>query len=314
MAQTTSNTFKPLPGGDASWPYGPLPQRLANKGTPRWECLGGECVCHPTQGERKLEQHTIFFHDENGKRMANARCRVFLESGPLPTTQNAGGDGSLAVEVPEAATVLALEWAPSDVPLVAPYPFRRTYHLKLGDETEEGVRRRLHNLGFARPPSLREKIEAFQQTYELPVDGKAESAFPTLAGYHDSASLPPIVERPAGDGSSRKERHPDPPLAPDLRPPSQGCVAALELGGPKDCHFSFVLLDRQSEEPVPNAPFILEIGDATLLYGQTDGSGGLQYGDVEAGHYLLRIGDIEMTVPSIPKDKSRRPLIVERDR
>jgi hypothetical protein len=228
--------------------------------------------------------------------------------------QNAGGDGSLAVEVPAAATTLALEWAPPDVPLVAPYPFRRVYQLQMGDDVNEGVRRRLHNLGFARPPSLREKIEAFQRVYELPVDGEAESALGPLSAYHDSATLPPIVERPAADGSSRRERRPDPPLSPDVRPPSQGCAAAIEAGGPKDCHFSFVLLDRRSEEPLQGAAFVLEIGDATLLYGQTDGSGGLQHGDVEAGHYLLRIGDIEMTIPSIPKEHTRRPLVVERDR
>jgi hypothetical protein len=271
-------------------------------------------VCHPTSGERELEKHTIFFHDDSSRRMANARCRVFLGGQLVPTAENAGPDGSLAVEVPATAKTLSLEWAPPHVPLEAPFPFRRRYDLRVGDDVKEGVRRRLHSLGFGQSSSLTDKIEDFQKTYDLPVDGDPDSAFGPLSAFHDDATLPPLVERPAGGDGTGRERRPDPPLPPDVRPPSQGCVAAVEASGPKDCHFSYVLLDRRSEQPVANTSFILSIGDVTVHYGQTDGEGRLEHGDVAAGHYVLRIGDVEMSVPAIAKEHTRRPLIVERDR
>src|SRR4051794_32255829 len=83
---------------DPTWPYGPPPVRLVEV-APTWECPGGECVCHPTDGEREHDEHTIFFHDDNSRRMANARCRVFYQGVLLPTGPNAGGDGSLVVKV-----------------------------------------------------------------------------------------------------------------------------------------------------------------------------------------------------------------------
>lgn len=307
---------KTIPGsqsGDPSWPYGPPPDE-AEAGEPTWKCPGGECECHPIDEKSQTVKHTLFFHDENGKRMPNARCRVFLKGSLVSKQDNAGGDGTIEVEIPEEAQTLAVEWAPEDVPLIGPFPFRRIYHVYISDDADEGVRQRLHNLGFGRPRSLEEKIEAFQEVYDLPVDGQVESVKGTLTDYHDNARLPPLVEKPIpGDPEGRTERKPDPPLSPDVRPPGQGCLAAVEKTRPKNCHFSYVVLDRQNEEPVKNEPFVIEFEGQTVHYGQTDGEGKFSHGDVEAGHYLFKIGESEMTIPSIDKEHKDRKIVLQND-
>ncbi|MCA9625309.1 MAG: LysM peptidoglycan-binding domain-containing protein [Myxococcales bacterium] len=299
---------QPQPKGvDPTWPYGELPGPLA-KSEPRWTCPTGICACADTGGEHEMVVHTVFLHDDMSRRMAGARCRVH-GVGVHEAPAYAAADGSLAIELHALPKTLVVEWAAEDVPLAGPFPFRRTYTLAPDGTTDEVVRARLDNLGFARAATLWEKVESFQRTYGLPVDGEAASVLPVLAEFHDLASLPPLVEVPDAERPGQVTRRPDPPLAPDLRPPSQGCLAAVEELGPRDCHFSFVMFDGRERAPLAHASYVIDDGSAVVHYGTTDAQGNLEHGDVPGGDYFLRIGGITMTVPAIHKDESLRPLL-----
>jgi outer membrane protein OmpA-like peptidoglycan-associated protein len=82
----------------------------------------------------------------------------------------------------------------------------------------------------------------------------------------------------------------------------------------RDCHFSFVLVDKLSEEPLQNEAFVLDIGEGETLQGETNDDGQLEFGDVPAGDYLLEIQDKKMFVPAISKDETRRLLLVRDDK
>jgi hypothetical protein len=241
--------------------------------------------------------------------MPGARCRVH-GAGVATAPDFASGDGSLPIAITASTTSLALEWAPSDTPLSAPFPFRRRYHVDLGGNVDEQVSRRLNNLGFSRLLTVDAKIRGFQRTYGMPVDGRAESALGVLGVYHDVASLPPFIEVPDPERPGLTKRQPGPPLPPDLRPPSQGCVAAVEELEPRTCHFSFMLFDERNEEPIPNASYMILDGLTVVHYGQTDSGGRLEYGDVPGGDYLLHIRGAKMMIPAIGKDETMCRLLL----
>jgi hypothetical protein len=292
------------PAPPAPWPYPPAPPRL-QPSDPTWTCPDAICVCE-TPHEEPIEpvKHTVFFHDDASRRMPGARCRVTIRGVVLPDATQADGSGALEVDVPPRARSMLLEWAPSDTPIHPTLPYRRVYHLELEGSLEEGVRRRLEHIGVSRDPSLQVRIREFQAAYGFPADGLAGSVADPLSSYHDAAMLPPL---PASPPSS-----PVAPLSPDVRPPSQGCVSAVaDRDG--DCHFSFRLLDT-TNQPVANEPFVLAVGDGRELESTTDGDGKLEYGDVRAGDYLLRIRALAMHVPALRKEERLRPIVVCVDR
>src|SRR4051794_31981598 len=127
----------------APWPYEPADGDPDEEGVPAWECPEALCECHPPEGEKaERRPHKIFFHDERAKKRSGARCRVF-ENGKLINLESpwADGAGAVSVEIFHSTRALRLEWAPAELPMDPHYPFRKAYHVDLGDHQDEGVRR-----------------------------------------------------------------------------------------------------------------------------------------------------------------------------
>ncbi|MEQ9323316.1 MAG: hypothetical protein RIF41_29395 [Polyangiaceae bacterium] len=214
------------------WPYGALPPELAVR-QPTWTCPHGICNCSDEETEKR--EHTIFFHDALAKRMAKARVRIHLNGQLVTAPNHAEDDGSLRFEVPSEANGVVLEWAPAGPPLEPHLPFRRRYRLDLPPGLGEATDQRLLHLGYERPDkpaspgrSLSRRVSLFQADYGFEADGRVEHAADTIAAFHDRAMLP---ELPAGRRADPVAPPPSTPVAPrppDVRPPSQGAVAALQ--------------------------------------------------------------------------------------
>ncbi|MFO0757620.1 MAG: N-acetylmuramoyl-L-alanine amidase [Byssovorax sp.] len=225
----------------APWPYAaPPPREEEPPGTPTWACPGGECACHPPEGEEARDEHKIVLFDEEAKRMPGARCRVVYGGRLLnKDTPFADGSGAVSVKVHRGTRSLELEWAPAHVPQGPRYPFRKLYHLDLGEGREEGVERRLSNIGFSSRTKLDDNVRDFQQAYDLAVTGRPEDIEVELAGYHDDGALPPVRRGKSGDRAARFALLPDASDAkakgapPAGAPPpggvkSQGSAAAVQ--------------------------------------------------------------------------------------
>jgi hypothetical protein len=139
--------------------------------------------------------HRILFFDHDAVRLPGARCRV-LEGGKLVnrTSPYADGAGALTVDILPTTRLLALEWAPADLPTGPRYPYRRFYHVDLGAETPVGVERRLANIGFSAHTTLDGNVRDFEDAYVLAdsTTGDPEAVKPTLALFHDDGALPPL--------------------------------------------------------------------------------------------------------------------------
>jgi hypothetical protein len=144
-------------------------------------------------GVTERQPHRVVFHDCEAKRMPGARCRVF-ENGQLINKEDPYADpsGCVTVQIRQGSRVLELEWAPSELPEGPEYPYRRQYYLVLG-KGEQGVRRRLHNIGFSAHPTLEENVRDFQRAYLQRPTGRASHVARTVADYHDKGLLPPIA-------------------------------------------------------------------------------------------------------------------------
>lgn len=177
----------------APWPYDAVEAEDEDAGVPTWKCPGGLCECHPTEGDAERAPHTILFFDPGAKRMKGARCRV-LENGELINKEHPYADGSGAVPVKfrPATRVLELEWAPADLPLGPGFPYRKRYYLDLGEGSEEGVQRRLHNLGFSVHSTIDENIRDFQRSYLQTPTGIVDHVKVELSSFHDDGALPPL--------------------------------------------------------------------------------------------------------------------------
>ncbi|MEM1034567.1 MAG: LysM domain-containing protein, partial [Myxococcota bacterium] len=111
----------PPPDVAPPWPYEHEKSWIQS---PTWACPSETCQC-----ERHAEvryEHTITFHDLDGHRLPNARCRVY-ENGKLitPKPTQTDGAGRLTVTLRASSTSLFLEWAPPDVPPARGLPYRK---------------------------------------------------------------------------------------------------------------------------------------------------------------------------------------------
>jgi hypothetical protein len=217
----------------------------------------------------------------------------------LPAPIAADASGAITFDVPRGLQSVLVEWAPAAAPDLPALPFRRLYHLDLGPPDQDGVRRRLDHIGVSGGLFLQERIRDFQDTYGHPVDGLVTSVAVPLAAYHDRAMLPPLD---AATGTVA-----GPPLPPEERGPRQGALSGVLLA---ECHVSLQMLNTRNE-PIANTPFALEVGGGRLFEGRTDGQGRLEFGDVEAGDYALRIGDLRIHVPAVRKSERHRPLVAD---
>jgi N-acetyl-anhydromuramyl-L-alanine amidase AmpD len=193
----------------APWPYDPVEAEDEDDAHPTWSCPEGICACHPTSGDAEKKGHRVVLFDHEAKRMPGARCRI-LENGKLVNLDAPYADGSGAVTVQLSPTTRALEveWAPASLPQTPRYPFRKRYHVDVGQSQHDGVARRLHNLGFSSWPTLPENVLAFQQIYSLPPTGRAADVENDLVVYHDDALLPPVPPSSApAPGAPGGQRH-----------------------------------------------------------------------------------------------------------
>lgn len=177
----------------APWPYKEIEPGEEGSSRPTWECPGGACQCHAPVGETERTPHRILFFDGGARRMPGARCRV-LENGVLLNKSSpfADGSGGLDIEVRPDTRVLDLEWVPPSLPLGPGYPYRKRYYLNLGEARDDGVHRRLHNLGFSHHRTLEDNIREMQRTYLQPETGRPQDVAAQLAAFHDDGVLPPI--------------------------------------------------------------------------------------------------------------------------
>ena len=186
--------------GDAPWPYPDAHEVRKELDTePSWACPQGVCECHTPTGEVDKLDHTLILYDETAEVMPDARCRVF-EDGQL-INEDPYADPNLGVVLRLKPTTRALfvEWAPHHVPLEPRYPYRRVYFVELPGKLEEGVRRRLHNLGFSSYPRLADNVRDFQRTYGSGPDdvtGRPEDITGQLGLFHDLTLLPPLDDKP----------------------------------------------------------------------------------------------------------------------
>ncbi|MEZ4294668.1 MAG: N-acetylmuramoyl-L-alanine amidase [Polyangiaceae bacterium] len=178
----------------APWPYEDIPPGAADPDEPTWDCPGGECDCHAGKRDPKEPvPHKIHFFDHVTRPMPGARVRV-LENGQLlnKDTPYADGDGAVEVKLKDTTRYLRVEWAPEDTPVEPRYPFRKLYHLDLGETQDQGVERRLHNLGFSTHSEFADNIIDFQTTYRKTATGHPEDIEADVVDYHDNAAIPPV--------------------------------------------------------------------------------------------------------------------------
>ena len=177
----------------APWPYDAVEAEDEDAGVPTWKCPGGLCECHPTEGEAERAAHRILFFDAGARRMNGARCRV-LENGELINKEHpyADGGGAVPVKIRASTRVLELEWAPAELPIGPGFPYLKRYYLDLGEGTEQGVHRRLHNLGFSVHSAIDENIRDFQRAYLQTPTGMVDHVKVELSSFHDDGALPPL--------------------------------------------------------------------------------------------------------------------------
>lgn len=217
----------------APWPYDTIEPEDDEPGPPTWVCPGGECQCNAISGEEEREEHRIFFFDGEAHRMKGARCRV-VENGHLLNKEApyADGSGVVTVKVRRSTRSLQIAWAPAEVPDQPGLPYRKLYHLDLGEELDP-TRRRLHNIGFSHHASLDENIRDYQRAYRKQETGRAEDVELELAAYHDGGTLPPVPRDDGKDSQRAAKAVPaDAPVragGPGAGAKKQGSAAAVQM-------------------------------------------------------------------------------------
>lgn len=188
-------------GDDPPWPYEqeepePLPS------TPTWECPGGTCECDTRSDDEPRNDHVIVLYDPQGKRMPGARVRVF-KHGRLITEEpaKANGAGEVTVQIRSSTSTLHVEWAPSHLPRHPFMPYRRRYHVRLGEDGGLATDRRLYNLGFGQARRREDNIRAYQRTYGKPETGKLHDVQSEVAARHDGGELPMFPPQAPAPGS-----------------------------------------------------------------------------------------------------------------
>ncbi|MCA9622368.1 MAG: hypothetical protein KC731_25260, partial [Myxococcales bacterium] len=181
-----------------TWPYDdPLEPLEAPSPFPRWDCPGGICECHPTDGEAKTTKVAILLRDDLGARMPGAHCRVWYGGRLIASDLVADGDGWVTPEIPERASVLYLEWAPASLPREPGYPISKSYVVNLPRrQRREAVRTRLANLGYENGPLLDDDVRAFEVDHGHAPSGDWQQIEHELESYHDQGSEPAAASKP----------------------------------------------------------------------------------------------------------------------
>jgi hypothetical protein len=104
-------------------------------------------VCHPVDDDEDRVEHTVILYDEHALRMPFARVRVF-ESGRLLEPEQADVTGAVQLMLRRSTKSLQLEWAPAALPIRLQLPYRKRYHVDLGEKPSHAALSRLDNLGF----------------------------------------------------------------------------------------------------------------------------------------------------------------------
>lgn len=277
---------------DPAWPYEPDEEAWTTK--PTWDCPGGTCACHPPADDEPRHEHVIVFHDPQGKRMTNARCRVY-EQGQLvtPEPSKTNAQGELTVEIRASTTTLLVEWAPPDLPRHSSMPYRKRYHVRLGEEAALATDRRLANLGFQGRRRRQDNVRDYQRAYGEAETGNFRDIAAEVAARHDGGQLPMFPPQPlpsAGPDAgspvhsflasrSRTALVPDGSAAARAETPPQEGGSTMPAGG-----------QASQGAVVPN------VAQVWLIVGLEPASDSLSFGDVTA---RLR----PLQVPGLPESK-----------
>lgn len=197
-ASVASLPLEPLVGPDlpamtvpeaAPWPYEPVEEGWDSE--PTWDCPEGVCMCHPVEDDEPRHAHIIVFHDPQGKRMPLARCRVY-EQGRLITSEPAmtSAAGELTVDLRASTSTLRVEWAPHDLPVHNFMPYRKRYHVKLGENIARATDRRLSNIGFSSGRRRQDNVADYQRAYGEVASGDHRDIELEVLERHDEGTLP----------------------------------------------------------------------------------------------------------------------------
>jgi hypothetical protein len=173
----------------APWPYEPVEEGWDSE--PTWDCPGGVCTCHPVEDDEPRHAHIIVFHDPQGKRMPLARCRVY-EQGRLITSEPAmtSAAGELTVDLRASTSTLRVEWAPPDLPVDDFMPYRKRYHVKLGENRARATDLRLSNIGFSSGRRRQDNVADYQRAYGEVASGDHRDIELEVLERHDEGTLP----------------------------------------------------------------------------------------------------------------------------
>ncbi|MEZ4446257.1 MAG: hypothetical protein R3B72_44680 [Polyangiaceae bacterium] len=179
------------------WPYDDDDGHPPEPTGPIWDCPDDICRCDVAEGGEELE-FAVRLLSPIGKAIPRAICRIRHGGRVVNEHQPKADDfGWITGFVPHAPTTVIVEWAPENAPQDPGYPYRRRYFVDLGSAHREMSKRRLHNLGFWKKPSLRENVEEFQRHYGYPkVTGNLEDIEDDLEIFHDTGSPPSPDTRP----------------------------------------------------------------------------------------------------------------------
>ncbi|MEM9693483.1 MAG: LysM peptidoglycan-binding domain-containing protein, partial [Myxococcota bacterium] len=189
------------PGDVRPWPYPPAP--LPTTSFPGWDCPDGTCACHPPDEYAPLVNHTITLFDPQGVRLSLARVRV-LEAGREITDAmtQANPQGEVTLKIKATTTSLVVEWAPPELPEAPFLPYRKRYHVKLGERPRRATQLRFANLGVSNARSLPRNVSAYRQAVGQLTEDKNHRSDEQIATHHDRGLLPPFVAHHI-DGTGR---------------------------------------------------------------------------------------------------------------
>lgn len=182
----------------APWPYQDV-EDTEEVPAPTWACPEALCDCASPDAEAELFEYSAMLTADDGSRMPGARVRVLLNGVEVNRDDPyADEEGFITFTFREQPVSVRLEWAPSDTPLEARYPYRSRHWVTLADEgdelADEAHVRRLANLGFHLGLAVEDNVETFQRRYGEAVTRKLEDIAPRLVAYHD-VSTAPVVEQ-----------------------------------------------------------------------------------------------------------------------
>jgi len=267
-------------GEDPPWPYEeeesePLPSM------PAWECPGGICECTTGSDDEPRNDHVIVLYDPQAKRMPGARVRVF-EHGRLITEEpaTANGAGEVTVQIRSSTSTLHVEWAPSHLPGHPGMPYRRRYHVRLGEDGGLATDRRLWNLGLGQEPRREDNIRNYQRTYHEPETGKLRDVQSEVAVRHDDGALPmfPPPAPAAGSPHASPGASSFMPATFRLAPQDTGSSPDQPVGAPQGQPGSPPAANSGGQNP--QGALVASAGNVWLMIGLEPARGPLNLADL----------------------------------